>query len=179
MTTVAPYRPAHHFHTDATSNDRRTHSSTNPIIKDIPPAVPSPPRFFTRTSPPRRPQIAATPSPRYKMAETESSQWIFTDDEILSTPSILDGLTAVDERCRRAKGVNFITQAGILLKLPQLTLAVASVFFHRFYMRKSLVPERGGIHQYVSLQLQNPPPLTATSCHIPRPIHISKSDLDH
>ncbi|KUJ07543.1 cyclin-like protein [Mollisia scopiformis] len=149
MTTVERYRPPHHFHSDAPSNDRRPHSSANPITKDIPPAVPSPPRLFTRTSPPRRPQVPPIPSPISKMADDESSQWIFTDEEMLSTPSILDGITPVEERCRRAKGVNFITQAGILLKLPQLTLAVASTFFQRFYMRRSLVPERGGIHQYL------------------------------
>ncbi|KAE8445808.1 hypothetical protein EG329_012866 [Mollisiaceae sp. DMI_Dod_QoI] len=83
------------------------------------------------------------------MAYDESSQWLFTEDEMLSTPSILDGLTPEEERVRRAKGVNFILQVGILLKLPQLTLAVASTFFQRFYMRKSLVPEKGGIHQYL------------------------------
>lgn len=179
MTTIERYRPAHHFQSDATSNDRRTHSASNSITKDIPPAVPSPPRFFTRTSPPRRPQIPSTPSPRHKMAEHESSQWIFTDEEMLSTPSILDGLTPIDERCRRAKGVNFITQVGILLKLPQLTLAVASIFFQRFCMRKSLLPERGGIHQYVSSLLPDLPPLTAISCLAPKPIHISKQRLDH
>lgn len=82
------------------------------------------------------------------MAYDESSQWIFTDDEMLSTPSILDGITPEEERMRRAKGVNFITQVGIILKVPQMTLAVASTFFHRFLMRKSCVPEKGGIHQY-------------------------------
>ena len=53
---------------------------------------------------------------------------------------------------RRAKGVNFIYQAGILLELPQITLYVAGVFFHRFYMRWSMVEElqKGGIHHYVS-----------------------------
>ena len=85
------------------------------------------------------------------MTAEESSQWLFTQDEISSSPSIIDGLSITEERCRRAKGVNFITQVGILLKLPQVTLAVASVFFHRFYMRWSMVSEKqsGGIHHYV------------------------------
>ncbi len=114
------------------------------------------------------------------MAYDESSQWLFTEDEMLSTPSILDGLTPEEERVRRAKGVNFILQVGILLKLPQLTLAVASTFFQRFYMRKSLVPEKGGIHQYVSLPLHIlPPALTAISCLFPMPIHNSKPEKDH
>lgn len=37
-----------------------------------------------------------------------------------------------------------------MLDLPQITLWVAGVFFHRFYMRYSLVQEKGGIHHYVS-----------------------------
>jgi hypothetical protein len=56
-----------------------------------------------------------------------------------------------EERLRRAKGVNFIYQAGVLLDLPQITLWVAGVFFHRFYMRYSMVEEKGGIHHYVSI----------------------------
>lgn len=76
-------------------------------------------------------------------------QWLFTEAELANTPSVLDGLPSIEERARRAKGVNFIIQAGILLKLPQLTLATASVFFHRFYMRQSMIPEKGGLHHYV------------------------------
>jgi hypothetical protein len=90
------------------------------------------------------------------MAYEESNQWLFTDAEVLSSPSILDGIDPAEERCRRAKGVNFILQVGMLLKLPQLTLAVASIFFHRLYMRKSLyvdnpVKELGALsyHHYV------------------------------
>jgi hypothetical protein len=78
------------------------------------------------------------------------SQWFFTPDEVLSSPSIIDGLPPSEERLRRAKGVNFIYQAGVLLDLPQITLWVAGVFFHRFYMRHSMVEEKNGIHHYVS-----------------------------
>jgi protein BUR2 len=81
------------------------------------------------------------------------SQWLFTEEEIRNSPSILDGLPVAEEVCRRAKGVNFIIQAGILLKIPQLTLGTASVFFHRFYMRYSMVAEKGGIHHYVRSSL--------------------------
>ncbi|KAI8262737.1 u4 u6 small nuclear ribonucleoprotein prp4 [Colletotrichum sp. SAR11_239] len=76
------------------------------------------------------------------------NQWYFTNDEALSTPSVLDGISPAEERLRRAKGVNFIYQAGVLLDLPQITLWVAGVFFHRFYMRYSMVEEKGGIHHY-------------------------------
>ncbi|KAF3803385.1 putative WD repeat-containing protein [Colletotrichum gloeosporioides] len=50
-------------------------------------------------------------------------------------------------------GVNFIYQAGVLLDLPQITLWVAGVFFHRFYMRYSMVEEKGGIHHYTQTSL--------------------------
>lgn len=36
-----------------------------------------------------------------------------------------------------------------MVELPQTTLWVAAVFFHRFYMRSSMVQEKGGIHHYV------------------------------
>ena len=78
------------------------------------------------------------------------NQWFFTPEEVLSSPSIIDGLSPTEERLRRAKGVNFIYQAGVLLELPQTTLYVAGVFFHRFFMRCSMVEERHGVHHYVS-----------------------------
>lgn len=75
-------------------------------------------------------------------------------DEVASSPSILEGgLSPAEERLRRAKGVNFIYQAGILLELPHVTLWVAGVFFHRFYMRFSMVEEKGGLHHYVGVHL--------------------------
>lgn len=37
-----------------------------------------------------------------------------------------------------------------MIELPQTTLWVAAVFFHRFYMRLSMDAEKGGIHHYVS-----------------------------
>jgi protein BUR2 len=78
------------------------------------------------------------------------SQWLFTEAELLRTPSILDGLPPEKERENRAKGVNFILQVGIMLKLPQITLATASVFLHRFFMRHSMsnAPSRPGFHYY-------------------------------
>ena len=78
------------------------------------------------------------------------NQWFFTVDEAKSSPSVADGLSRAEERLRRAKGVNFIYQVGVMLDLPQITLWVAGVFFHRFYMRYSMVEEKGGIHHYVS-----------------------------
>ncbi|KAI0815898.1 cyclin-like protein [Xylaria sp. FL0064] len=120
--------------------------------RDVPPPAPSPPTLSSRTSPPRPHSRRSAPSPSSPAPTsplTMANQWYFTQDEVLSSPSILEGLPPAEERLRRAKGVNFIYQAGILLELPQITLYVAGVFFHRFYMRRSMVEEKqGGIHHY-------------------------------
>ncbi len=99
-------------------------------------------------------QSIRSTSPHSVLLAAES-QWIFNEDELLRTPSALDGMAPEQERENRAKGVNFITQAGIMLKLPQLTLAAASVFLHRFFMRYSMVekPGRPAFHYYVSIAL--------------------------
>ena len=87
MTTVERYRPPQlDLHSDAPSSPRRPHSSSNSIARSIPPAVPSPPRLYTTTSPPRKPHIITEPSPTFKMAAEESSQWLFTEEEVLSAP---------------------------------------------------------------------------------------------
>lgn len=96
---------------------------------------------------PQNDQQVALPAEILLLAE---SQWLFSDEELLRTPSILDGLPPEKERDNRAKGVNFILQVGIMLKLPQITLATASVFLHRFYMRHSMEDgvDRKGLHYY-------------------------------
>ncbi|KAK4659320.1 hypothetical protein QC762_109130 [Podospora pseudocomata] len=118
----------------------------------VPPAVPSPPVYSSRTSPPPPRPLRSAPSPAMsspqRSQQQRREQWLFTLDEVKSTPSIMDGLPIGEERLRRAKGVNFIYQAGMLLELPQITIWVAAVFFHRFYMRYSMVEQNGGIHHY-------------------------------
>ncbi|KAI4227530.1 MAG: hypothetical protein L6R40_008200 [Gallowayella cf. fulva] len=96
-------------------------------------------------SPSREPP--ALPNEALMVAE---SQWIFSESELLRTPSILDGLSPEKERENRGKGVNFIFQVGIMLKLPQVTLATASVLLHRFFVRHSMVEAHGrpGFHYY-------------------------------
>jgi len=95
---------------------------------------------------PQSQQPPALPSEILMIAET---QWLFTEAELERTPSILDGLHPKTEREYRSKGVNFILQVGIMLKLPQITLATASVFLHRFFMRHSMHTASGkGYHHY-------------------------------
>jgi len=112
-----------------------------------------PPPSLTTHLPPSHPAHRQRPkSPNRVLAEAEA-QWLFTDAELANTPSIQDGMSAHEERETRSKGVNFIVQVGIMLKLPQLTLSTAAVFFQRFLMRASLKKERAGIpklHHYQS-----------------------------
>ena len=95
-------------------------------------------------------RLPSPPFPSNPTLVQTQSQWLFALEDLQRTPSVLDGLTMATEHDNRAKGVNFITQVGIMLKLPQLTLATASVFLHRFFMRYSMVdrPGRAGLHHY-------------------------------
>jgi hypothetical protein len=97
-------------------------------------------------------------------------QWIFTEEELLLAPSITDGMPAEEERTLRRKGVNFILQVGMMLKLPQTTLSTAAVFFNRYLMRMSLKPRPGykPLHQYVSLRLELSLPVSDSSSKSPR-----------
>ncbi|KAK5125801.1 hypothetical protein LTR85_012077 [Meristemomyces frigidus] len=112
-----------------------------------------PPPSKTDHLPPSHPAHRQRPkSPNRVLAETEA-QWIFTEAELANTPSIQDGMSQAEERETRAKGVNFIIQVGIMLKLPQLTLSTAAIFFQRFLMRASLKKARNEIpklHHYQS-----------------------------
>lgn len=101
----------------------------------------------SHTSPHNRQPLA----PRSEALVLAESQWLFTEADLLRTPSIIEnGMTPEKEAENRGKGVNFITQVGIMLQLPQLTLATASVFLHRFFMRHPIqdVPDRPGYHYY-------------------------------
>nr|OQO26741.1 hypothetical protein B0A51_07720 [Rachicladosporium sp. CCFEE 5018] len=112
-----------------------------------------PPPSATHHLPPSHPAQRTRPkSPNRVLAEAEA-QWTFTPAELANTPSIQDGLSPAEEKDIRTKGVNFILQVGILLKLPQLTLSTAATFFQRFLMRSSLKGVRDGVpklHHYQS-----------------------------
>ncbi|PYH39013.1 putative cyclin [Aspergillus neoniger CBS 115656] len=97
-------------------------------------------------------ELPPVPAPSNPVLLATQAHWIFTDEELTRTPSQLDGMTLEAEHMSRSKGVNFINQVGIMLKLPQLTLATAAVYLHRFYMRHSMVdlPQRPGIHPYTT-----------------------------
>jgi protein BUR2 len=104
-------------------------------------------------APPRR----ELPRPPPPAVEESEQQWVFTEEELLAAPSIQDGMSVEEERALRRKGVNFILQVGMMLKLPQTTLSTAAVFFNRYLMRRSLKPRPGykPLHHYVG-----------NSCHV-------------
>ena len=106
------------------------------------------------------PQGRERPRPPPPAVERTEAQWIFTTDELLQTPSIADGMSVDEEHSLRRKGVNFILQVGLMLKLPQTTMSTAAVFFNRYLMRNSLKARPGykPLHHYVS-----PDPLDLTS----------------
>ena len=90
------------------------------------------------------------PCPSNPVLLETQAKWLFTDEELTRSPSQLDGMRMEAEHTSRCKGVNFITQVGIMLRLPQLTIATAAVYLQRFFMRYSMVdiPQRAGMHPY-------------------------------
>lgn len=73
------------------------------------------------------------------------NSWQFTKEEILSSPSFLDGIAREKEAKARKDGCAVIHDTGLTLKLPQLTIATGTLFFHRFYSINSL-KEYGDIY---------------------------------
>lgn len=65
-------------------------------------------------------------------------QWIFSDEEVLHTPSVAAGLSASDELRDRIRGVNWLLRIGVTARVRSDSLYNACLYFHRFYMRKSL-----------------------------------------
>ncbi|KAG0271379.1 hypothetical protein BGZ95_000812 [Linnemannia exigua] len=71
------------------------------------------------------------------MTSVADSQWYYQKEEFYGTPSQISGLSFSIEKESRHKGIAFIMMVGMHLKLPQLTMATAALFFQRFYMRRS------------------------------------------
>jgi Cyclin, N-terminal domain len=90
------------------------------------------PRPMTHT--PSHPQSSAPP------------QWLFTKSEFISqSSSIRHGLDPQTEKTNRSKGCQFIETVGHKLRLHQTTIATATMFLHRFYMRQPM----SQFHHYV------------------------------
>nr|XP_043606299.1 cyclin-T1-3-like [Erigeron canadensis]XP_043606301.1 cyclin-T1-3-like [Erigeron canadensis] len=65
-------------------------------------------------------------------------KWYFTKDELeCHTPSRADGIDYEQEESLRKLYCSFLQELGMELKVPQVTIATALMFCHRFYMRQS------------------------------------------
>ncbi|TGO47419.1 hypothetical protein BOTNAR_0526g00020 [Botryotinia narcissicola] len=153
MTTAGQHPTAEFEFPDDHSNHTRPPSSRASTIakKYIPPAVPSPPRLSGHHLPPEQPFRQTKHALISEMPTKVPDQWLFTEAELKATPSILEGLSPEEERIRRAKGVSFMSSIGNMLHIPMTTVSVASLYFHRFYMRRSMVLDKKGctgIHHY-------------------------------
>ncbi|EPS71979.1 hypothetical protein M569_02776, partial [Genlisea aurea] len=82
------------------------------------------------------------PEVRHKapLEKTEESagRWYFSRKEIEeNSPSRQDGIDLKKEAYLRKSYCNFLQDLGMKLKVPQLTIATAIIFCHRFFLRQS------------------------------------------
>lgn len=64
--------------------------------------------------------------------------WIFTQQELLDSPSKRDGISFEREWKERSTGTSIIFRVGAHTRAPIHSLHVAMIFYQRFYMRRSL-----------------------------------------
>ncbi|KAI9245118.1 cyclin-like protein [Phascolomyces articulosus] len=69
-----------------------------------------------------------------------NDQWYFSKDDFLCTPSVMEGMTVQQEQMDRTKGCLYLLAIASKLNFtrPQLAVATACTFFHRFFMRQSM-----------------------------------------
>lgn len=65
--------------------------------------------------------------------------WYFTKQQISSSPSRRAGVSEAEESKLRKEGAKFIKSCSDALGLSYDTNATAVVFFHRFYMKESII----------------------------------------
>ncbi|OQR66849.1 cyclin-L2-like, partial [Tropilaelaps mercedesae] len=63
--------------------------------------------------------------------------WIYSSEQLASTPSLQDGLDVELEADLRFIGCELIQQASGLLRLSHAVVTTAQMLFHRFYVRQS------------------------------------------
>lgn len=81
-------------------------------------------------------QIAKDAVPEAPQPHTQ--KWYFSRKEIeCNTPSRSDGIDYKYEQHLRKMYCNYMQELGIELKVPQVTIATAMMFCHRFYMHQS------------------------------------------
>ncbi|CAN6446566.1 unnamed protein product [Victoria cruziana] len=78
--------------------------------------------------------------PENKLEEPHysSAGWYYSKKEIEeNSPSRKDGIDLRKETCLRKLYCSFLEELGIKLKVPQVTIATAVMFCHRFYLGQS------------------------------------------
>jgi cyclin T len=65
------------------------------------------------------------------------STWLLSQRDLLSCPSVEAGMEFEEIERLSAKSADFIQRAGTELRLPQMTIATALIFFHRHFTVKS------------------------------------------
>ena len=89
-------------------------------------------------SPPPREAVGVGVSCTH-MAQLPHWDFLYTPDQLENTPSRQDGVSEEAETINRVYGCELIADANLLLQLPQVACARASVLFHRFYQRRSMM----------------------------------------
>ena len=101
--------------------------------------------------------MTASTGTRPTSGQAPDDQWLFTKSDLALTPSVLiGGLDPIEEKRRRFKGVSAIYRMGEYMRLPQHVMNTASIYLHRFYMRKPL--------EYGSNKLGHPHYEMAATC---------------
>lgn len=89
----------------------------------------------------RFPSIKPRSRPVYSTAGDSTipqHQWRWPLEALDETPSQRKGMSRKIEYHERGRAVNWIVRASIGLQLPQLIIATAASYLHRFYMRKPM-----------------------------------------
>ncbi|CAB4387616.1 unnamed protein product [Rhizophagus irregularis] len=72
------------------------------------------------------------------MNDISKSQWKFDKNQYGKfTPSRCDGISMEEENKLRSDGIQFIKNISVWLRLKHQTIATATTYFHRFFMRCS------------------------------------------
>lgn len=86
-------------------------------------------------------------------------------EQIYAPPSRQDGVPAELEGDLRVVGCMLIQEAGVMLSLPQSTMATAQVVFHRFFYVSSMLSFGVNVsYRHVSSELTSGP-----QCCVPLP----------
>ncbi|XP_047047937.1 cyclin-T1-5-like [Lolium rigidum] len=107
-------------------------------LQDLASAPPPPKRPRRAPEPPRHDPPAAAPAPTRQPVDGDATAPLLSRDEIeRRSPSRKDGIDPASEARLRASYCAYLRCLGFRLGLPQMTVATAAVYCHRFFFRRS------------------------------------------